>query len=176
MSTREIPSGTVTFLFTDIEGSTKLLQELGDAAYGEAVEEHRRILREAFGGNRLGLQVAAELSENYRDGIWWVPLSSLRDSGLVLAAAGQVVGATDGLAGHIGDRSMLILFDNFEHLVGAAATLAELLTSCPNLDLLVTSREPLHLAGEQRVRGASSLSRRWNRPVPGQGARHPARA
>jgi len=51
VSTREFPTGTVTFLFTDIEGSTKLLEELGDAAYGESVEEHRRILRGAFGGS-----------------------------------------------------------------------------------------------------------------------------
>src|SRR5205809_375904 len=45
---RELPRGTVTFLFTDIEGSTRLLQELGDG-YGEALAEHRGVLREAFG-------------------------------------------------------------------------------------------------------------------------------
>jgi class 3 adenylate cyclase len=45
---RDLPSGTVTFLFTDIEGSTKLLHELGAEAYAEALLEHRRILREAF--------------------------------------------------------------------------------------------------------------------------------
>src|SRR3954447_10600804 len=44
---RELPSGTVTFLFTDIEGSTRLLHELGDA-YADALAEHRRVLREAF--------------------------------------------------------------------------------------------------------------------------------
>src|SRR6059058_1631836 len=44
---RELPTGTVTFLFTDIEGSTKLLQELGDA-YADALAEHRRVLRNAF--------------------------------------------------------------------------------------------------------------------------------
>src|SRR5258707_9740043 len=44
---REFPTGTVTFLFTDIEGSTRLLRELGDA-YAEALAEHRRLLREAF--------------------------------------------------------------------------------------------------------------------------------
>jgi len=44
---RDLPSGTVTFLFTDIEGSTKLLHELGAEAYAEALLEHRRILREA---------------------------------------------------------------------------------------------------------------------------------
>jgi len=45
---RDLPSGTVTFLFTDVEGSTKLLQELGAEAYAAALGEHRRILRAAF--------------------------------------------------------------------------------------------------------------------------------
>ena len=48
MSRTDLPSGTVTFLFTDVEGSTKLLHELGDAAYADALGEHRRLLREAF--------------------------------------------------------------------------------------------------------------------------------
>src|SRR6266508_2859297 len=45
---RDLPSGTVTFLFTDVEGSTKLLHELGAEAYAQALAEHRRLLREAF--------------------------------------------------------------------------------------------------------------------------------
>src|SRR5436190_6892790 len=45
---RELPKGTVTFLFTDIEGSTRLLHELGERRYAEALGEHRRVLREAF--------------------------------------------------------------------------------------------------------------------------------
>ena len=44
---RDLPSGTVTFLFTDVEGSTKLLHELGAAAYAEALAEHRRVVRQA---------------------------------------------------------------------------------------------------------------------------------
>src|SRR5688572_23724183 len=44
---RELPSGTVTFLFTDVEGSTKLLHELGSDGYAEALAEHRRVIREA---------------------------------------------------------------------------------------------------------------------------------
>ena len=52
---RRLPSGTVTFLFTDIEGSTRLLHELGDG-YAEALAEHRRTLREAFSRHR-GVEV-----------------------------------------------------------------------------------------------------------------------
>jgi len=48
---RELPSGTVTFLFTDVEGSTRLLRELGPDGYAAAVAEHRRVLREAFGAH-----------------------------------------------------------------------------------------------------------------------------
>ena len=44
----ELPSGTVTFLFTDVEGSTRLLDELGAEAYAAALQEHRRLLRAAF--------------------------------------------------------------------------------------------------------------------------------
>src|SRR5919109_1626495 len=47
----DLPSGTVTFLFTDVEGSTRLLHELGDDGYAQALAEHRRILREAFARN-----------------------------------------------------------------------------------------------------------------------------
>ena len=101
------------------------------------------------GKTRLGLQAAGGVAERYPHGVWWVPLAALRDPELVLAAAGQALGAKNGLAEHIGDRSLLLLFDNFEHLVEAAADVAGLLASCPNLDLLVTSREPLHLTGEQ---------------------------
>src|SRR3954452_14517659 len=47
----DLPSGTVTFLFTDIEGSTRLLHQLGDQGYGEALDDHRRWLRDAFARN-----------------------------------------------------------------------------------------------------------------------------
>ena len=311
---RDLPSGTVTFLFTDVEGSTKLLHELGAESYAAALAEHRRILREAFGAHggvevdtqgdaffiafptapgaraaaaaaldglstgpirlrmgvhtgtphvdeegyvgvdvhraariaaaghggqvlisastaallgteglrdlgehrlkdlaaperiyqlgdedfprlkslyrtnlpipatpflgrehelaevsvlleeaplltltgpggtgktRLGLQAAAEAAERYPDGIFWVPLASLRDPELVLVTAGQALGAKDGLAEHLADKSLLLLFDNFEHVVEAAGHLSELLASCPNVQLLVTSRELLRVPGEQ---------------------------
>jgi predicted ATPase len=101
------------------------------------------------GKTRLAAQAAGLSSEHYPDGVWWVPLAPLRDPELVLAAAGQALGSKNGLAEHIADKRLLLLFDNFEHLVGAAADLAALLTSCPHLDVLVTSREPLHVTGEQ---------------------------
>ena len=313
---RELPSGTVTFVFTDVEGSTRLLQQLGAAAYAEALAEHRRVLREAFvrhggvevdtqgdaffmafstapaalaaaadakralaagpirvrtgihtgtphmtdegyvgadvhraariaaaghgdqilvssstaslverdslrdlgehrlkdlaaaeriyqlggeafpplrsleqtnlpipatpflgrqlelrevttllgsgdprlvtltgpagaGKTRLALQAAAEASDQYPDGVFWVPLAALRDPTLVLEVAAQALEARKGLAERVADRRLLLILDNFEHLIAAAGELAGLLAACPKLQLLVTSRERLRLAGEQ---------------------------
>jgi predicted ATPase len=101
------------------------------------------------GKTRLALQAAAEAAERYPDGVFWVPLAPLRDPALVLDAASRAVGASDGLAEHIADKRLLLLLDNFEHLIAAAFELAPLLQSCPNLSLVVTSRELLQLAGEQ---------------------------
>ena len=100
------------------------------------------------GKTRLALQAAAELAPGYSHGVWWVPLAPLRDPGLVLETAAQALGAKEDLARDIVDRSMLLLFDNFEQVIEAAADLASLLASCPKLDLLVTSREALHLTAE----------------------------
>jgi len=97
----------------------------------------------------LALQAAGASAERYPQGVFWVALSPLRDPELVLQSASQALGAKNGLAEHIGDMRLLLLFDNFEHLLPAASGLAELLSSCPNLELLVTSREPLHVSGEQ---------------------------
>src|SRR5687768_14540386 len=100
------------------------------------------------GKTRLALQAAADAAEAFAAGVWWVPLAALRDPALVLDGASAALGASGDLAEHIGDKRLLLLLDNFEHLTPAAADLAPLLAACPNLTLLVTSREPLHLAGE----------------------------
>jgi predicted ATPase/class 3 adenylate cyclase len=101
------------------------------------------------GKTRLALQAAAEASDAYPDGVFWVPLAPLRDPALVLEEASRAVGANDGLAEHIADKQLLLLLDNFEHLLDAAAGLAGPLAACPNLRLMVTSRAPLHISGEQ---------------------------
>jgi predicted ATPase len=101
------------------------------------------------GKTRLGLQAAADVSDNYPGGVFWVPLAPLRDPELVLEQAGQALGAKDSLADYVGDKRLLLVLDNFEHLIEAADDLAELAACCPNLRLLVTSRELLRLPGEQ---------------------------
>ena len=102
-----------------------------------------------MGKTRLASHAAGLASDRYPDGVWWVPLAPLRDPALVLETAAQVVGAKSDIAESISDKAMLLLFDNFEQVVEAAPDVASLLASCPNLDLLVTSREPLHVTGEQ---------------------------
>jgi len=101
------------------------------------------------GKTRLALQAAGLAADSYPDGVWWVPLAALRNPELVLETAAQVVGSKNGLAEHIADKSMLLLFDNFEQVVEAGTELPELLASCPKLDLLLTSRERLRVSGEQ---------------------------
>jgi predicted ATPase/class 3 adenylate cyclase len=101
------------------------------------------------GKTRLALQAAGMAADAYPDGVWWIPLAPLRDAGLVLATAGHALGSKNGVAEHIADRSMLCLFDNFEQVVKAGPDLAALISKCPNLDVLVTSRERLRVSGEQ---------------------------
>jgi predicted ATPase/class 3 adenylate cyclase len=101
------------------------------------------------GKTRLALQGAAEASSEFPDGVFWAPLAALRDPQLVLPAAAQAVGARDGVADWVVDRRVLLLLDNFEHLMDAAGDVAGLLATCPNLQVLVTSRELLRLPGEQ---------------------------
>ena len=103
------------------------------------------------GKTRLSLQAAAAAAEEYDHGVWWVSLASLADPALVDTAAAQVLGSKDTLAASIGDKRLLIVLDNFEHLLGAAAGVAETIGACPRLTVLVTSREPLHVDGEWEV-------------------------
>jgi predicted ATPase/class 3 adenylate cyclase len=310
---RELPSGTVTFLFTDIEGSTRLLHDLGAERYAEALAEHRRVLREAFarhggveidtqgdaffvafptapgaiaaareaqalleipvrmglhtgtpliaegdyvgadvnraariaaaghgrqivvsaataallpgdglvdlgehrlkdlsaperiyqsgdekfpplqtlyatnlpvpatpflgrerelaevrellaqrdvrlltltgaggsGKTRLALQAGAAAAGAYPHGVWWTPLASVSDPADVLPAAARALGGGGPLAEVVGDRRLLLLLDNFEHVIDGAREVAATLASCPSLDVFVTSRERLRVAGEQ---------------------------
>jgi predicted ATPase len=100
------------------------------------------------GKTRFAIELAMSRLESFRNGVFWIPLAALRDPTLVLEAASQLLGAKDGAAAHIADRRMLLLFDNFEHVVEAAPELSGLLSACPNLTLLVTSRELLRIQGE----------------------------
>ena len=100
------------------------------------------------GKTRLALQVAAELVGTFSDGVFWVALGSLTDPGLVSSEIGQAIGAPDDVGGFLRDRELLLLLDNFEHLLPAAATVAELMATASGLRVLATSRAPLRISGE----------------------------
>ena len=111
------------------------------------------------GKTRLALQAAAEAADDYPEGIWWVPLAPLADSALVIPTAGEVLGAQGDVARDIGGKRLLLLLDNFEHVIEAAGDVGALLTSCSQMTVLVTSRERLQVAGEHEyaVPGMGSL-------------------
>lgn len=110
-----------------------------------------------IGKTRLTLQAAADVMNDYEDGVWFVELASLVDGELVPQAVASVLGVkeeagrpvAEALAKYARDRRLLIILDNCEHLVLACAELAKaLLKAGPRLKILASSREPLHVAGE----------------------------
>jgi len=112
-----------------------------------------------IGKTRLAVEVASGLVENFPGGIHFVPLSPLSDPGLIASVIVQTLGIREAggqspleiLKKNLQDSlraPMLFLLDNFEHLVQAAPTVAELLAMAPNLKILVTSRAALHVYGE----------------------------
>ncbi len=109
------------------------------------------------GKTRLAVQAASRVLTDYPDGVWLVELAPISDPDLVAsrvaAAAGADTGggdATAALVDHLRERTVLLLLDNCEHLVSAAATLANtLLTTCRRVRVVATSRIPLQVPGEQ---------------------------
>jgi tetratricopeptide (TPR) repeat protein len=105
-----------------------------------------------IGKTRFALEVAAEATDAFPDGVWLVDLSAVRESALVLPAIASAL-TTDGDAiEHIRDRQMLLVLDNFEQVVEAAPDIMRLLDRCTGLALLITSREPLRVGAEREHR------------------------
>jgi predicted ATPase/class 3 adenylate cyclase len=106
------------------------------------------------GKTRLALQAAAELLEDFAEGVFFVPLATVTDPALVLPAVSQTLGVTttgiQTLEGYLADKELLLVLDNLEQIAEAVApSLAELCAQGPRVKLLATSREPLRLTGEQ---------------------------
>jgi predicted ATPase len=113
-----------------------------------------------IGKTRLGLEVASGLQDDFPGGVHFVPLSPLRDPGLIASLIVQTLGiretggqsSLEQLKRHLQDSAhapVLFLLDNFEHLIQAAPLVADLLAIAPNLKILVTSRAALHVYGER---------------------------
>jgi predicted ATPase len=109
------------------------------------------------GKTRLSIQVAAELLDEFRDGVWFVNLAPISDSALVISTIEQALGVReygeqpllDSLKSYLHGKRILLLLDNFEQVVDTAPAVAELLAAAPGLKVLITSRMPLRLMGER---------------------------
>ena len=108
------------------------------------------------GKTRLALQVAAEASDRFPDGVYFVALEPITRSDLLLPTIAQAVGLVDAgaatverLADHFGDRAFLLVLDNFEQVDEAAPLVGELLSRSAHLAILATSRSPLRVYGER---------------------------
>ena len=100
------------------------------------------------GKTRLSIETASELIPEFLNGVFWVGLANLTDPGLMMDEIAQTIGAKEGVAEHISERHMLLVLDNLEQVIEATPQLSPLLEACPNLKLLVTSRELLRIKGE----------------------------
>jgi len=100
------------------------------------------------GKTRLALEAAGELVSEFGAGVFWIGLATVRDPSLVVESIGQTLEATQELSAHIGEKHLLLVLDNLEQVVASAIELVALLRECPNLCMLLTSRELLRVEGE----------------------------
>jgi len=109
------------------------------------------------GKTRLGLQVAAELLDEFAEGVFFVSLAPISDPSLVVPTIAEVLGIReigdrrllDLLKAYLQEKCLLLLLDNFEQVLAASVQVADLLVACPQLKVVVTSRAVLHVRGEQ---------------------------
>src|SRR5215213_6903187 len=111
------------------------------------------------GKTRLALQVAADLIAEYADGVWFVPLAPVASATMVASTIAGALGVRESsaepiessLRAYLRPRRLLLVLDNFEHVVDASPLVAGLLSYCPDIPVLVTSRAPLHISGEYEL-------------------------
>ncbi len=110
-----------------------------------------------IGKTRLSLQVAADVVNDYPDGVWFVELAPINDGNLVPQAIASVIGVkdetgltlSDALVAYVRDRKLLLVLDNCEHVVSACAEVAKrLLQASRGVRIMTSTREPLNIAGE----------------------------
>ena len=144
-----------------LELSSFIGREREIAEVKRLLADHRLLTLTGPGGcgkTRLALAVAFEVVQEFEDGVWLVELASLSDPDLVPQVVASTLGVrevherplVETLCKHLASRKILLVLDNCEHLVDACAAFTDaLLRTCPNLRILVTSREALGIAGER---------------------------
>ncbi len=149
---RNIPSLSTSFVGREQEIAT-ICAQLGRSD----VRLLTLIGTAGVGKTRLALQVATAFTDQFEDGICFVSLEQCSDADEVITAVAQALGVQQGKGSSLVEQvketlrglSILLVLDNFEHVLAARMKLADLLASCPKLKVLVTSREMLHLQAEQ---------------------------
>lgn len=108
------------------------------------------------GKTRLALQVGAEMLDEFQDGVYFIDLATVPDPANVVPAIAMDLGIPettgsslrDTLFAHLGDKSLLLMLDNFEHVLEAGSDVTGILERCPNVRILITSRAALRLRAE----------------------------
>lgn len=150
-------------LETSFIGRAKELQELRGLLRPREGKLKRLVTLVGAGGSgktRLARELAASVLKQYRDGVWWIELDALeKDKGDVTSAIAQVLGVRheverpllDTLTDYLRDKKLLLVLDNCEHVLSTSGIVcAKLLSRCPRVQIVATSREPLRVTGEKR--------------------------
>lgn len=148
-------AGNLPAQLTSFLGREKEIREIK-----ELLKNNRLLVLTGAGGSgktRLALKVAEELRDKYTGGVWLVELANIRESSLVpqkIANALNIIeradaGLEDVLKRYLSRKHLLLLIDNLEHLLECAPLIGEMLAAAPQLSVLGTSRERLHIYGEQ---------------------------
>ncbi|MET0828577.1 MAG: NB-ARC domain-containing protein, partial [Microbacterium sp.] len=150
-SAAHLPARAAPFI-----GRRTELSEIGDHLKDPSARLLTLLGTGGTGKTTLAIEAAKAAQSDFPDGVIFVDLSRARDTNAVLTAITRAIGLGEEverpprevLAGHLGERRLLLVLDNFEQVTEAATLVAELLAECPSLHILVTSRETLHLRGE----------------------------
>ena len=157
---RDRPTAPLPNLLTSFVGREREVADVVDLLRQNGVRLVTLTGPGGVGKTRLAVRVAEELGPFFADGVAFVPLAAVREPAVVGAALAQALGVreagdrplADALTAFLRDRRLLLVLDNFEHILDAAPLVGDVLAACPRLKVLVTSRAVLRVSGEHACR------------------------